>query len=99
MISIPKKFSMGQIVATLAALRAIESSGQSPADFLRRHAAQDWGDLDEEDKRLNDQAVQDGSRILSAYPTSNGTKVWIITTAADSRGQRVSTTILLPHQY
>ena len=99
MISIPKKFSLGQIVATPAALQAIESSGQSPACFLSRHAAQDWGDLDEEDKRLNDQAVQDGSRILSAYHTSDGTKVWIITTAADSRGQRVSTTILLPHQY
>ncbi len=99
MIAIPRQFSLGQIVATLAALRAIESSGQSPADFVRRHAAQDWGDLDKEDKQLNDQAVQDGSRILSAYHTSNGTKVWIITTAADSRGQRVSTTILLPHQY
>ena len=99
MISIPKKFSMGQIVATPAALEAIESSGQSPACFLSRHAAQDWGDLDKEDKQLNDQAVQDGSRILSAYHTSNGTKVWIITEAEDGSGQRAATTILLPHQY
>lgn len=96
MIAVPKKFGLGQIVATPAALQAIESSGQSPADFLRRHAAQDWGDLDDEDKRLNDEAVQDGSRILSAYYTSDGTKLWIITEAEDSRGQRAATTILLP---
>ena len=89
----PTKFSLGQIVATPAALRAIESSGQSPADFVRRHAAQDWGDLDKEDKQLNDQAVQDGSRILSAYHTSNGTKVWIITT------RKIAAASVCPRRY
>lgn len=99
MIAIPKKLALGQIVATPAALEAIQASGQTPANFLRRHANQDWGDLDEEDKRLNDEALHDGSRILSAYHTSNGTKIWIITEAEDDDGHRAATTILLPDEY
>jgi hypothetical protein len=99
MIAIPKQLTLGQIVATPAALEAIEASGQSPADFLRRHASKDWGDLDDEDKRLNDEAVQDGSRILSAYHTSDGTKLWVITEAEDDDGHRAATTILLPDEY
>jgi choline dehydrogenase-like flavoprotein len=98
-IAIPKPLNLGQIVATPAALEAIEASGQAPADFLRRHASKDWGDLDDEDKRLNDEALQDGSRILSAYHTSDGTKLWVITEAEDDDGQRAATTILLPEEY
>jgi len=44
-------------------------------------------------------ALQDGSRILSAYHTSTGQKIWIITEATDDRGQRSATTILLPDEY
>ena len=99
MIAIPKQLTLGQIVATPAALEAIETSGQKPADFLRRHANKDWGDLDDEDKRLNDEAINEGSRILSAYHTSDGTKIWVITEAEDDNGQRAATTILLPEQY
>jgi hypothetical protein len=98
-IAIPKKLTLGQIVATPAALAAIEASSQNPAKFLRRHASKDWGDLDDEDKRLNDEAVQDGSRILSAYHTTDGTKVWIVTEAEGDDGQRAATTILLPEEY
>jgi len=34
---------------------------------MERHIAKDWGDLSNEDKKLNDRALHDGSRILSAY--------------------------------
>ena len=99
MIAIPKPLNLGQIVATPAALEAIETSNQNPAAFLRRHASKDWGDLDDDDKRLNDEAVQDGSRILSAYKTVKAVKIWIITEAEDDNGQRAATTILLPEEY
>jgi len=98
-IAIPKKLTLGQIVATPAALAAIEASGQNPSEFLARHANKDWGELDDEDERLNDEAVQDGSRILSAYHTSDGTKIWIITDAEGDDGQRACTTVLLPEEY
>ena len=42
-------FPLGQIVATPGALEALESSLQTPAEFLTRHARGDWGDLSADD--------------------------------------------------
>lgn len=87
-------FPLGQIVATPGALAAFERNGQQPIEFLTRHVTGDWGDLDEEDKRANDHAVENGARILSAYTLTDGTKVWVITEA-----DRASTAMLLPEEY
>lgn len=67
--------SLGQILATPAALEAIKSAGQTPLDFLPRHSQGDWGEVCEEEEPLKDDALKDGSRLLSAYSTSNGTKL------------------------
>jgi hypothetical protein len=88
------KFSLGQTVATPGALEALEVSGQTPDDFLARHAAGDWGELSTDDWKLNEDALNNGSRILSAYRTLKGKKLWIITEA-----DRSSTVILLPSEY
>ena len=93
------KFALGQIVGTPGAIKAIEDSGQSPAELLDRHVSGDWGIVDEEDKAANDESLIDGSRILSAYKTAKGVKIWIISEAADDDGNRAATTILLPSQY
>ena len=71
------KFSLGQIVATPGALEAIRDAGQSPADFLSRHVTGDWGDLHDDDRRLNNLALTDGSRLLSAYTTAKGERIWV----------------------
>ena len=93
------KFTWGDTNATPASLRAIEESGQTPAEFLDRHVAGDWGYLDQEDCQLNDLALTNGDRIFSAYRTLKGVRIWIITEAADDSGQRPYTTILLPEEY
>lgn len=93
------KFNLGQTVATPGALEALQESGQSPGDFLGRHVRGDWGDVCDDDKLANDQSLIDGSRLLSAYRTSKGTKLWIITEATDDQGHRAATTILLPSEY
>lgn len=63
--------------------------------FLRRHLTGDWGELDAEDKRVNDLAVKHGDRILSAYHfTTTNVKFYIITEA-----DRSVTTFLLPEEY
>lgn len=87
-------FSLGSLVATPAALQALATAGQTPAEFLARHAAGDWGEVSPGDAKLNDQAVRDGERILSAYQTRNGERIWVITEA-----DRSSTCILLPEEY
>jgi hypothetical protein len=95
----PASFSLGQLVATPAALEALQESGQTPDFFLQRHLSGDWGEVDSEDWQLNDQALIDGSRLVSAYRTLKGTRIWIITEATDDRGHRAATTILLPEDY
>lgn len=93
-------FRMGQCVATPAALRALEETEEYPWQFLSRHVAGDWGIVDEEDKASNDQAVKNGSRILSAYLLNDGqTTIWVLTEAEDDNGNRAATTILLPENY
>lgn len=93
------KFSLGQLLITPGALEVLEQAGQSAAEFLQRHARGDWGEVCDEDRQLNDQALLDGSRLLSAYRTSLGEKLWVITEAADDSGKRAATTILLPSEY
>lgn len=88
------KFRLGMLIATPRALFAITESGQSPWDFVVRHLAGDWGDLDPEDRVANDQSLKEGRRLLSAYQTAQGQKLWIITEA-----DRSATTILLPEEY
>jgi hypothetical protein len=93
------KFSLGQVVATPGALEAMQASGQTPDFFLGQHVSGNWGIVDEEDWALNDQALKDGSRLLSAYRTLRGVKLYVITEAADDNGQRAVTTLLLPEEY
>ncbi len=88
------KFRLGQIAATPESLEAMEESGQTPAFFLEKHVSGDWGIVDEEDSAANNAALEDGSRLLSAYHTLKGRKIWIIT-----ESDRSVTTILLPENY
>ena len=90
----PPRFPLGQIVATPGALRAIEEAGDDPMAFVVRHQAGDWGELHEDDIRENEYSVQHGLRLLSAYQTTNGERIWIITEA-----DRSATTLLLPGEY
>ena len=94
-----EKFLPGRIVATPGVLTALEASGETPFPYLARHIQGDWGDLSEEDKAENELSLREGFRILSAYRLSNGTKIWIITEAANDQGVRESTCILLPSEY
>jgi hypothetical protein len=88
------RFPLGRVTATPGALHALEEAGQLPAEFLDRHVNGDWGEVPEADKQENEFSIEHGFRILSAYTTSAGEKIWIITEA-----DRSYTTILLPEEY
>jgi hypothetical protein len=87
-------FRLGQTVATPGALAALGEAGQMPHEFLARHARGDWGELEPGDRRENDLSLKKGFRLLSAYKTSLGERLWVITEA-----DRSATTILLPSEY
>jgi hypothetical protein len=98
----PVSFSLGRIVATPGALAALKKVKQAPIEYLQRHAKGDWGEgLCEEDKQANHQALQDGTRILSAYKLPDETRLWIITDGVINKdtGERYATTLLLPEEY
>ena len=89
------KFSLGAIVATPGALQALQALHEDPADYLVRHVTGDWGELDAHDRRVNEEALRLGHRLLSAYTLRDGeTKIWIIT-----EWDRSATTMLLPNEY
>jgi hypothetical protein len=86
------KFRLGKIVSTPNALNQLTQDDILLA--IQRHQAGDWGNVDEDDRAANDQALIEGTRILSAYQAINGTKFWLITEA-----NRSSTTVLMPEDY
>ena len=88
------KFEPGVMVATAGALQTILRVGKAPDEYITRHVAGDWGDLTDADKEENERALEQGTRLLSAYHLPDGTKIWIITEA-----DRSSTTVLLPEEY
>lgn len=87
------KFKLGKVVITKNAWLSLDM--YSVQVILQAHYANgNWGDLCDEDKKLNDEAIEYGDRILAAYSDVNGTKFWIIT-----ESDRSYTTVLLPEDY
>lgn len=83
------------LIASSAIAHEIPSFGEEVTACLRRHEAGDWGDLCDEDKRMNDEDAANGYGVLSMYITSNG-KMYIKT---DIYEDGPVTTILLPEEY
>lgn len=89
------KFRLGKVVATPDAIAALERVGQSPWSLLSQHIIGRWGNLDEEDRQANEDALVHGGRLLSSYLLNDGvTTIWCITEA-----DRSSTCLLLPENY
>jgi hypothetical protein len=84
-------FPLGQVVMTANAARRL--AWHAMKDGLRRHSAGDWGNLDPEDIRSNEDALKHGGRLLSAYGQGDR-RFWIITEA-----DRSLTTVMLPEDY
>jgi hypothetical protein len=87
-------FPLGQMYATPGAIEALSEAGQGAAEFINRHQRGDWSEMCEEDRRENEFSIDKRLRIFSAYHTSKGDKLWVITEA-----DRSVTTILLPSEY
>lgn len=86
------KLALGSLYITKGAKAKLHIPDAVKA--MTRHANCDFGEISEEDRELNMQAVEIGERVVSSYTDKNGVKFWIITEA-----DRYCTTILLPEEY
>ena len=87
------RFPLGNLYATSAVALWASQEGLSLSQFIERHHNGDWGNLDEEDKQVNEDAIKQGGRIFSSYLT-NRRKLYVI-----SEADRSMTTILFANEY
>ena len=66
-------------------------------DFLKSYCKHDFGDLDEYDKKMNEDAIKYGGRILAAYHTKGGEKIYIIT--ENTLAKEWVTTVMFASEY
>lgn len=66
---------------------------------LRRFLEDDWGEMEEDDKKLNDEAVKTGDRILAVYNLNDIPVIMIIADPVTGEDTRRVVTILLPEEY
>ncbi|WP_309710650.1 hypothetical protein [Armatimonas sp.] len=108
-------FPTGEFLVTPGALLASIACQANLEGYLERHARGDWGVLDAHDRRVNEEALRNGHRLLSAYDlpadTVDGADKANHTDNASGGGQtsiriwiitdadRRSSTVLLPDEY
>ena len=95
-------FELGDVVATPGIVHltnTVPGAHEKILECINRHAYGDWGDLCDEDKQMNDDALEaerkgePTDRLFSSYETDIG-KIYIIT-----EYDRSVTTVLLPEEY
>ena len=96
-------FELGRVVMTSGVKERMEQDPSMKSFLdgcLKRHSVGDWGYLDEEDRKINDAALEaertgegELDSLMSVYK-KDGSEYWIIT-----EWDRSVTTILLPDEY
>lgn len=104
-------FTLGHIVFTAAARAALSDARVLPDELLKRHAAGDWGMVDDIDRKQNELGLKLALRLRSIYAVSVTGRTE--TTSAQrgltpldlqievwviTRPNRTRTTILLPRE-
>ena len=99
MIRIPDaRFSLGELIITPAAAEAVRL--EDAIECLIRHQLGDWGEVCQEDRQENEQALIEECRILSVYHLDDRRnegetiRIYVITECS-----REATTLLLPGDY
>lgn len=87
------KFQLGATFATPTVTQWASEHTIDLNKLMWRHHCGEWGDLCDDDKAANDEALETSDRILSAYQVADR-KIYIITEHDRSR-----TTIMLATEY
>lgn len=97
-LEVNPKFELGRVVVTTS-IDMLMTTDSSFCSFVQvslgKYVQCDWGDTCAEDRKNNDEALNDGERILAVYIDNLTNKtIWIIT-----EWDRSVTTILFPEEY
>ena len=98
MVNGNSKFELGKTVMTQGIAMKMDANPQFKTDVrvaFQKFCQADWSDMEyEEDKQMNEAAIENGNdRIFATYNTCEG-KIYIIT-----EWDRSVTTILFPEEY
>ena len=97
-----KFFNIGKVVVTKSIDELMKENRKFAVEVtlsLQRYAVKDWGNLDAEDKQINDEALNypDDLYLLGAYKTSKG-KIYIITNRISEKAGDNATTVCFPDE-
>lgn len=88
-------FELGTVVASSNLQQRLgDKAHRLLPKIIARHSAGDWGDVCDEDAKINEAALKNDCRIMSVYKIDDSLSVWAITEA-----DRSATTLLLPEDY
>jgi hypothetical protein len=91
-------FGCGALYASPGVVAHLQTHGRKIAELIGFHQGGEWGEVSPSDRKANDLAIKDGSRILSCYFVE-GRKVFVITEAAGTDDRRASTCLLFADEY
>jgi hypothetical protein len=96
MATMPVKFSSSHVCVTASVGSKFYDCAAFRlwvTDCINRHFSGDYGDIPEDEIRINNESLQDKDQIMSVYRNGSET-IWIIT----DPGHEV-TTVLFPSEY
>ena len=97
-----KYFNLGNIMLTNRICESMKESRRFTLEIivdLQRYCIKDWGDLCEEDKEINNDALKipEDLYILAAYQTCKG-RIFIITNRISEKPGDNATTVCFPDE-
>ena len=75
------KFTLGQIVITPKAGELLRHAGHTPQELLVRHQSGDWGDVTDDERRLNEEGLTKPLNLVSNYKLPSGQTIMVYTKA------------------
>lgn len=98
-------FKLGTI-GHYCATKAVAEKMQADNEFqrfitssLHRFHGGDWGEMSNEDKESNNEALEYGDRILARYENLNYKPIYIVADAKAENNLRLAVTIMFPEEY
>jgi hypothetical protein len=69
---------LGEIIVHGEAELALQQANQKVEEFLEHLRLGDYGDIDQETRRFNEEALKDGGDILAIFKICSGAVIWLI---------------------